>query len=225
MRDPTHCSGRLLRPADPVLPLTLRPVQAPVGRGDQLGHGAGIVRKRGDPEADADRQRAFQCVRGAGAALHLVSIGENSGLLAEYKAYCAKREISTAVTFLGHLPREEVLQWVKGCDIALNASYSEGYSNGIVEAMLLARPLIATAVGGNREQVVEGRTGLLVPAGDEAAMAEAMLALYHDRGRRLVMGKTGASRMRALHGENLAVQQHEDLYERMLSPQRSTHEG
>ena len=120
------------------------------------------------------------------------------------------------VTFLGHLPRSELLSWVKGCDIAVNASYSEGYSNSNVESMLLQRPLIATAVGGNLEQVVNGDTGCLVPAGDPEAMAAAVLRLYHDPGRRLAMGAAAAQRMRALHGVNEAVERHQAIYDHVL---------
>jgi L-malate glycosyltransferase len=166
---------------------------------------------------------ALARARAAGARLHLVSIGENSELLDDYRSRCAKAGISEAVTFLGHLPRAELLRWVKGCDIAVNASYSEGYSNSNVEAMLLGLPLIATAVGGNVEQVVHGESGFLVPAGDAEAMAEALLALYHDRGLRAAVGDAGASRMRTLHRQNEVTQQHESLYERLLSPQRSSH--
>jgi len=166
---------------------------------------------------------ALAQVRARGAAMHLVSIGENTQLLGAYRARCRELDIASAVTFLGHLARAELLSWVKGCDIALNASYSEGYSNGIIEAMLLGLPVVATAVGGNLEQVVDRHTGFLVPAGDVEAMAEAMFALYQDQERRRAMGAAGVARAKALHGENDTVRQHEALYARLLASPRSTH--
>jgi glycosyltransferase involved in cell wall biosynthesis len=105
----------------------------------------------------------------------------------------------------------------------LNASFSEGYSNSNVEAMLLGRPLVATAVGGNLEQIVDGETGLLVPPGDAQTMADALLRVYHDRALRLALGTAGASRMRVLHGQDEAVQRHESLYEQLLAPRGRSH--
>lgn len=169
--------------------------------------------------------QALSRARASGALLHLVSIGENSLLIDEYRQRCHELGIAQAVTFLGHLPREELLRWTAGCDMVVNASYSEGYSNSNVEAMLLSRPLIATAVGGNVEQIVNGESGILVPSGDVAAMAEAMLELYHDRQKRLQLGRAGARRVRDIHGDHRSVVQHEVLYERVLGRKRTAHGG
>ena len=60
--------------------------------------------------------------------------------------------------------------------MAVLASFSEGFSNVILEYMALARPVVATEVGGNPEIVVHGETGLLVPPGDYKALASAILS-------------------------------------------------
>jgi glycosyltransferase involved in cell wall biosynthesis len=168
---------------------------------------------------------ALARARAAGARLHLVSIGENSFVIDEYRRRCEELHLSDAVTFLGHLPRGELLSWVKGCDIAVNASYSEGYSNSNVETMVLQRPLIATAVGGNLEQVSDDETGCLVPAGNAEAMAAALLDLYHDPARRLALGAAGAQRMRALHGTDEMAARHEAIYARVLAAAGKTNAG
>jgi L-malate glycosyltransferase len=169
--------------------------------------------------------QALAGVRAAGAPVHLVSIGENSRLLAKYEQRCDRLGIKNAVTFLGHRPREELLRWVRGSDVVLNASFSEGYCNSNVEAMLMSRPLIATAVGGNLEQVVDQETGILVPSGDADAMAAAILRLYHDEHLRSAFGSSGARRMQQLHGVNEAVQRHESLYETILARGGPNHAG
>ncbi len=159
---------------------------------------------------------ALALARRAGAPLHLISIGDHLGMQEGLERRCRELGIAEAVHFIGHRPRGELLGWVKGCDIALNASRSEGYSNSSVECMLLGLPLIATAVGGNVEQVDDGRTGLLVPAGDAAAMAAAMRALAEDPARRRAMGEAAARKVQQMHGANDAVARHEEIYARLL---------
>lgn len=163
---------------------------------------------------------ALALARREGVPLHLVSIGDHTDLLDDYRRLADGLGVAEAVTFLGHRRREELLGWVRGCDIALNASRSEGYSNSNVEGMLLGLPLVATAVGGNREQVDHGVTGLLVAPEDPAAMAQALVALGGDQPRRRAMGEAAALRMRRMHGANDAVARHEAVYARLLSSPR-----
>ncbi len=72
------------------------------------------------------------------------------------------------------LPRSEALGWVKAADVfVLNSSY-EGLSHALIEAMMLGTPIVATSVGGNRELIEDGTTGLLIPSGDEEALYAAL---------------------------------------------------
>jgi glycosyltransferase involved in cell wall biosynthesis len=66
-------------------------------------------------------------------------------------------------------------------DVAVLSSRAEGMSNAILEFMAAARPIVATAVGGNVELLQHEKTGLLVPAEDPAALAEALARLLCDR--------------------------------------------
>src|SRR4030095_14625545 len=72
-------------------------------------------------------------------------------------------------------------------DVFVLPSWAEGMSNALMEAMAAARPVVATAVGGNTEVVSDGSTGVLVPPGDPAAIASAVNGLLHepDRASRL----------------------------------------
>lgn len=89
--------------------------------------------------------------------------------------------------------------------LSVSASHAEGISNGILEAMALRVPMVATAVGGTPELVREGVNGLLVPPGAPAALARGILDLLADaelrrafgaRGRRIVEREFGLAQMR-----------------------------
>lgn len=69
---------------------------------------------------------------------------------------------------------KKILGCIKGADILINPSLSEGLPNVVLEAMSLGVPVIATSVGGVPEMIDPGKSGVLVPPGDEAALAQAI---------------------------------------------------
>jgi glycosyltransferase involved in cell wall biosynthesis len=71
-----------------------------------------------------------------------------------------------------------------------------GCPNASLEAMSAGLPVVATGVGGIAEQVVEGVTGHVVPAGDPGALADALVRLAHDAAARARLGKAGRERIR-----------------------------
>ncbi|MDO8408345.1 MAG: glycosyltransferase [bacterium] len=90
------------------------------------------------------------------------------------------REKGWHIFIASGLPRAEALGWVKAADaFVLNSRY-EGLSHALLEAMMLGTPIIATNVGGNTELIENGRTGLLVPSGDDEALFNALKQVEHD---------------------------------------------
>lgn len=88
----------------------------------------------------------------------------------------------------------------------------------VMEAGAMARPVVATDVGGVREAVLEGRTGRVVPRKNPVAMAEAigaMLSLGREERRR--WGEAGRKHVHETFRLELAADRHERLYRRLTS--------
>jgi glycosyltransferase involved in cell wall biosynthesis len=84
--------------------------------------------------------------------------------------------------FAGRRPHEEIPAWLSAADCLVISSQMEGFPTIIPEAMLCRVPIIATAVGGIPEVVVDGATGLLIRPGDALALAGAITALLNHSG-------------------------------------------
>jgi glycosyltransferase involved in cell wall biosynthesis len=83
----------------------------------------------------------------------------------------------------------------------------------ILEAMALARPVVATNVGGTPDLVVDGETGHLVPTGDAAGVARALVALAADPARADEMGAAGRRRQRERFTGEAMVEGYERAFE------------
>ena len=71
----------------------------------------------------------------------------------------------------GTIPRSKMPQFWNSVDIAVVPSLSESFGLVALEALACGVPVIATAVGGLKEVVVDGECGLLVPPGDGLGLA------------------------------------------------------
>ncbi|NTV70728.1 MAG: TIGR03088 family PEP-CTERM/XrtA system glycosyltransferase [Azonexaceae bacterium] len=125
---------------------------------------------------------------------------------------------AAALTGLTWLPgeRNDIPDIMRGLDCFVLPSLGEGISNTILEAMASGLPVIATAVGGNPELVLEGRTGHLVPAGNPAALAEAIIKLAQSREKARAMGQAGRQRIETQFSMAAMVDSYQQIYDRML---------
>jgi glycosyltransferase involved in cell wall biosynthesis len=97
---------------------------------------------------------------------------------------------------LGFVPHDELLGLYGRAAIVVCPSRREGFGVACVEAMAYGRPVVASAVGGLRDLVVDGRTGLLVPPGDVVALRRALERLLEDADLRRRLGEAGRLRAR-----------------------------
>jgi glycosyltransferase involved in cell wall biosynthesis len=107
--------------------------------------------------------------------------------------------------------REDIPAILAASDIFVLPSRFEGLPMSVIEAMLTGLPVIAAAVRGPREQVVEGVTGLLVPPGDAAALGQALARLAADPALRTSMGEAGRARALERYDEAKVIARTLDL--------------
>jgi len=122
--------------------------------------------------------------------------------------------ISDSTFFLGRC--EKVAELLAVSEICVLSSKAEGFSNSILEYMAAGRPVVVTEVGGAREVVAEGETGYLVPSGDDAMMAERLVALLQDPERARAMGVKGKRVVEEKFSCAAQLSRTDSLYDRLL---------
>jgi colanic acid/amylovoran biosynthesis glycosyltransferase len=125
--------------------------------------------------------------------------------------------LADRVTLHGHVDSEEVRRALRGSDVLLHPSLSEGMPTVMLEAMACALPVVVTDVGGVSEAVTEGVEGIVVPPRDPAAMAAALERLRTDPALRRRMGAAGRRRVQAEFTLEHQLDQFEDLYLGLVS--------
>ena len=120
-----------------------------------------------------------------GPSIHAVLIGSGPSET-ELRRLADELGVSARVRFAGEIRSTGNLH--SYFDLSVLCSRSEGFPNSIIEAMALARPIVATPVGGVTDVIEHERTGLLVPVGDSAELARAISRLHADAGLRKALG-------------------------------------
>ncbi len=160
--------------------------------------------------------RALELQPALRATLRLAMVGGG-----ELRAECAAILEAAGVADLAWLPgeRSDVPDVMQGLDCFVLPSLAEGISNTILEAMATALPVLATQVGANAELVQDGRTGLIVPAGNVEALAEGIMRMAADPVSARTMGARGREVVENRFSLNAMVAAYEAVYERVLGHQ------
>lgn len=112
--------------------------------------------------------------------------------------------------------RTDVIGCIKGLDVFVMSSVTEGLGTSLLDAMACARPIVATRTGGIPEVVADGITGVLVPPRDAQALARAIVALLSDESRRHQYGQAGLSRVRERFTVDRMVDDTAGVYSRLV---------
>lgn len=116
----------------------------------------------------------------------------------------AQLGIADRVRFVGN--QRDVAPWLRAFDLFCLPSYAnEGVPQAIMQAMACGLPVVTTPVGSIEELIADGRTGLIVPPADPAALARALASLLDDPGRSRALGAAALEHARARLGEDLMV--------------------
>jgi len=122
--------------------------------------------------------------------------------------------LTEAVRFLGR--REDKHALLSAADVVVLPSRQEGLGVAALEAMAAGRAVVASAVGGLGEAVVDGQTGLLVAPDVERELSAALRKLLKDRDLCRRLGRGGPLRVQAAYGVEGMVAAYQDLYARLL---------
>ena len=181
------------------------PAEAPV---------VGIVASLTAPKDFPTFLTSAKIVRNSVPSARFLIVGDGP-LRRELEATAAQLGLADSVLFAGHQMR--VAPFIGSFDVAVLSSCDyEGCSNYLLEAMGLGRPVVATDIGGNRELVRHGETGLLVRPRDPAALASAVLTLLDDRALASRLADAAHTRFQAGFSVPNMVRQYEQLYEELL---------
>jgi L-malate glycosyltransferase len=143
---------------------------------------------------------------------------DNERYVAHLHELAAREGVAERVSWLGE--REDVPALMRALDVLLLPSWEEPFGRALIEAMALEVPVIATAVGGPREIVTEGREGLLLPPREPARWAAAIRQLHSSPQLVAAMGRAGRERAQ----QEFTAPRHAaailGVYERALSRSR-----
>ncbi len=152
---------------------------------------------------------AWKSVAQSYPAARLLCAGDGV-LRAELEAQAAALGIARLVSFVGQQPN--VPDWLALADFTVLPSFYEGLPLAAIESLAAGRPVVATAVDGTSEVVLDGKTGLTVPAGDPAALAAAISRMLAAPELVRTLGRAGRRFALEHFSGQRQVQQTEALY-------------
>lgn len=112
--------------------------------------------------------------------------------------------------------RTDIPELLAAADVLAFPATKAHFARPVVEASAMARPAVATRIGGAAEFIVDGVTGLLVPPNDPAALAEGIASLLRDPGRARAMGEAAFARARELFDAARNTHAIMDVYREVL---------
>jgi len=148
---------------------------------------------------------------------HFLFVGDGE-LRGALHAQVEHAGLTEHIHFLGNRP--DVPGLLAAADLFILPSLWEGLSVALLEAMAAGRPIVATAVSGSTQVMVDGVTGLLVPPADSKALARAVCALLDAPERATAMGQAARQRVVIHYSAQKQAREHIALYRQLLERSR-----
>jgi phosphatidylinositol alpha-mannosyltransferase len=147
----------------------------------------------------------------------LIVVGPGTVLRLRYEKLVENMELTDNVVFVGFVPSDELPSYYRSADIfCAPATGGESFGIVLLEAMACGKPVVATSIQGYASVLAHDEEGLLVPPQNAESLAQALLALLHDKSLRLQMGSKGRIKAEKYSWPNIA-QQVMDYYNSLLS--------
>lgn len=145
---------------------------------------------------------------------------DRDGEVARLRAVAREAGVADRVDFRGRMTRDAVAALLRSADAVVAVPWYEPFGIVPVEAMACGVPVVASAVGGMIDTVVDEVTGVHVPPRDPERLACALRSLLDDPQRRAVLGRAGAQRARRLYDWDRIAGSTLDVYGRILGERR-----
>jgi glycosyltransferase involved in cell wall biosynthesis len=155
-------------------------------------------------------------------ALQVLLLGEGE-LRSELEAAVREAGLLRHVAFLGN--RADVPDLLAASDLFVLPSLWEGLPMALLEAMASRLPVVATSVSGTREVLEHGRSGVLVPAGSAAELAEGILQVLGQPGVARSLGDAARRRVEDCYSARAQAARHAELYRARLASRPITGGG
>jgi glycosyltransferase involved in cell wall biosynthesis len=165
--------------------------------------------------------RAFTSVAAEDRSVHLMLAGAGKELF-PYSAFVRDHHLQDRVHFVGIVQGIDKAQLFQHCLFFVCPSRREPFATVNLEALAAGKPIVATAVGGNVEVVVEGENGFLVPPDNPEALAARMLMLLRDSASRATMGRLSSDLARRYDWQ-IILPQYTAAFEAALACHRDNH--
>jgi glycosyltransferase involved in cell wall biosynthesis len=166
---------------------------------------------------------ALAVLRGRGVDAELVVLGSSGGdaetdpEIARLTKSAEAAGVADRVRFTGQVDQAELPRWYRSADVVACTPWYEPFGIVPLEAMGCGVPVVAAAVGGLRDTVVDGSTGILVPPFDADATAAAIGDLLDDPARRIEYGRAGRERVRTMYTWERVASETAGVYERLAA--------
>jgi glycosyltransferase involved in cell wall biosynthesis len=162
--------------------------------------------------------QAFATVARDEVDAQLVLIGEDGGMRATVEARIRGLGLESRVHLLGHVPDESLLAAAyREATLTVLPSEYEAFGLVLLESLAQGTPVVASRVGGIPEFVEDGRSGLLVPPGEVAPLAEAIRRVWTDPSLAHRLGKHGRTEVVPLYTWDRVVDRLEVVYREVLA--------
>lgn len=143
----------------------------------------------------------------------VLCVGRDDGIGPQLQQQAEQSGLAPHILWLGSRP--DIPELLAAADIGILCSHEEGFSNALLEAMAQGLPMIVTDVGGNKEAVIDGETGYVVPARNPTALGAALLMCITHPEQAKLLGQRGQERVQRYFSIDGCVNAYDQLYARL----------